>query len=172
VNQINIRNLCLIYKVRKTFYWSILNRSFDEFAIHRDRQGGWGCSCKPPSQWKRSWTIIVEISVDSKTMSHHKLIEPLLVKSWLQVLNSPTFDNVYTVLPRSIAPPFYLQPRLSPKFSSVPISPIKNTPLYCQTQIPPQVFRHKSRKTNLNSPVSTAHNYLLTAVYWSVIMEC
>jgi hypothetical protein len=37
---------------------------------------------------------------------------------------------------------------------------------------PPQVFRHKSRKTNLNSPVSTAHNYLLTAVYWSVIMEC
>jgi hypothetical protein len=106
VNQINIRNLCLIYKVRKTFYWSILNRSFDEFAIHRDRQGGWGCSCKPPSQWKRSWTIIVEISVDSKTMSHHKLIEPLLVKSWLQVLNSPTFDNVYTVLPRSIAPRF------------------------------------------------------------------
>ena len=37
---------------------------------------------------------------------------------------------------------------------------------------PPQVFRHKSRKTNLNSPVSTAHNYLLTAVYWLVIMEC
>ena len=30
---------------------------------------------------------------------------------------------------------------------------------------PPQVFRHKSRKTNLNSPVSTAHNYPLTAVY-------
>jgi hypothetical protein len=37
---------------------------------------------------------------------------------------------------------------------------------------PSQVFRHKSHKTNLNSPVSTAHNYLLTAVYWSVIMEC
>ena len=31
---------------------------------------------------------------------------------------------------------------------------------------------YKSRKTNLNSPVSTALNYLLTAVYWSVIMEC
>ena len=61
---------------------------------------------------------------------------------------------------------------LSPKFSSVPISPIKNTSLYCQIQLPPQVFRHNSRKTNLNSPVSTAHNYLLTAVYWSVIMEC
>ena len=59
-------------------------------------------------------------------------------------------------------PPFS---HLSPKFSSVPISAVKNTPLYCQTQLPPQVFRHKSRKTNLNSPVSTAHNYLLTAVY-------
>jgi hypothetical protein len=32
-------------------------------------------------------------------------------------------------------------------------------------------IRHKSRKTNLNSPVSTAHKYLFTAVYWSVIME-
>jgi hypothetical protein len=37
---------------------------------------------------------------------------------------------------------------------------------------PPQLCRHKSRKTNSNSPVSTAHNYHLTAVYWSVIMEC
>ena len=37
---------------------------------------------------------------------------------------------------------------------------------------PPQVFRHKSRKTNLNSTVSTTHNYLLTAVYWSEIKEC
>jgi hypothetical protein len=73
------------------------------------------------------------------------------------------------------APSVYRPPpfsHLSPKFSSVPISAFKNTPLYCQTQLPPQVFRHKSRKTNLNSPVSTAHNYLLTAVYWSVIMEC
>ena len=32
--------------------------------------------------------------------------------------------HTYTVLPRSIAPPpFYRQPHLSPKFSSVPISP-------------------------------------------------
>jgi hypothetical protein len=37
---------------------------------------------------------------------------------------------------------------------------------------PPQVFRYKSRKTNLNSPISTTHNYLLTAVYWSVMIEC
>ena len=33
-------------------------------------------------------------------------------------------------------------------------------------------FSDTSRKTNLNSPFSTAHNYLLTAMYWSVIMEC
>ena len=77
--------------------------------------------------------------------------------------------------PSVFRPPFYRQPRLLPKFSSVPISPIKNTLLYTAKlsyRHPPQVFRHKSRKTNLNSPVSTAHNYLLTAVYWSVIMEC
>jgi hypothetical protein len=65
-------------------------------------------------------------------------------------------------------------PVLSPKFSSVPISPIKNTRYTAKLSYrhPPQVFRHKSRKTNLNSPDSTAHNYLLTAVYWLVIIEC
>jgi hypothetical protein len=47
------------------------------------------------------------------------------------------------------------------KFSSVPISPITNTPLYCPTQLPPQLFRHKSRKTNSNSPVSTACGLVL-----------
>ena len=63
--------------------------------------------------------------------------------------------------------PLYRQPRLLPKFSSVPISPIKNTRYTAKLSYrhPPQLFRHKSRKTNLNSPVSTAHNYLLTAVY-------
>ena len=73
--------------------------------------------------------------------------------------------------PSVYRPPFY---RLSPTFTSVPISAITNTPLYCQTQLPPSAtaFQTQSRKTNLNSPVSTAHNYLLTAVYWSVIMEC
>ena len=76
--------------------------------------------------------------------------------------------NPYSA-PSVYRPPFS---RLSPNFSSVLLSPIKNTPLYCQTQLPPQVFRHKSRKTNLNSLVSTTHNYYLTAVYWSVIMEC
>jgi hypothetical protein len=44
----------------------------------------------------------------------------------------PTFGQMgyNTVLPRSIAPPFYRQTRLSPKFHT-------NTPLYCQTQLPP-----------------------------------
>ena len=77
--------------------------------------------------------------------------------------------NKTTVLPRSIAPRFIanLAYRQNSRLSRFP--PIKDTPLYCHL---PQVFRHKSRKTNLNSSVSTAHNYLLTAVYWSVIMEC
>ena len=60
---------------------------------------------------------------------------------------------IYTVLPRSIAPPppprppFYRQPRLSPKFSSVPISPVKNTPLYCQTQLPPSATGFQTQKS-------------------------
>jgi hypothetical protein len=76
--------------------------------------------------------------------------------------------------PSVYRPPFYRHTRLSPKFSSVPISPI-TIPRYTAKlsyRHPRQLFRHKSRKTNSNSPVSTAHNYLLTAVYWSVIMEC
>jgi hypothetical protein len=83
-------------------------------------------------------------------------------------------DYVYTVLPRSIAPCFiaklaYRQNSRLSRFPPLKI-PLYTTKLsYCH---PPHVFRHKSRKTNLNSPVSTAHNYLLTAVYWSVIMEC
>ena len=44
-------------------------------------------------------------------------------------------------------PPFYRQPRLSPKFSSVPISPIKNTPLYCQTQLPPSATGFQTQKS-------------------------
>ena len=69
--------------------------------------------------------------------------------------------------PSVYRPPFYRQPRLSPKFSSVPISPLKILRYTAKLSYrhPPQVFRHKSRTTNLNSPVSTAHNYLLTAVY-------
>ena len=66
--------------------------------------------------------------------------------------------------------PFYRQ---NSRLSRFP--PLKKIPRYTAKlsyRHPPQVFRHKSRKTNLNSPVSTAHNYFLTAVYWSVIMEC
>ena len=79
-----------------------------------------------------------------------------------------------TVLPRSIAPRFianltYCQNSRLSRFPPLKI-PCYNAKL--SYRHPPQVFRHKSRKTNLNSPASTAHNYLLTAVYWSVIMEC
>ena len=56
-----------------------------------------------------------------------------------------------------------------PDFPPFKIPRCTAKPSYCH---PPQVFRHRNRKTNLNSPVSTAHNYLLTAVDWSVIMEC
>ena len=45
------------------------------------------------------------------------------------------------------APSVYRQPRLSPKFSSVPISPIKNTPLYCQTQLPPSTTGFQTQKS-------------------------
>jgi len=73
----------------------------------------------------------------------------------------------YTVLPRSIAPRFianlaYRQNSRLSRFPPLKIPRYTAKLSYCH---PPQNFRHKSRKTNLNSPVSTAHNYLLTAVY-------
>jgi hypothetical protein len=73
----------------------------------------------------------------------------------------------YTVLPRSIAPRFianlaYRQNYRLSRFPPLKIPRYTAKLRYCH---PPQVFRHKSRKTNLNSPVSTAHNYPLTSVY-------
>ena len=78
-----------------------------------------------------------------------------------------------TVLPRSIAPRFIdnLAYRQNSRLSRFPPLKIPRYTAKLSYRHPPQVFRHKSRKTNLNSPVSTAHNFLLTAVYWSVIME-
>ena len=49
--------------------------------------------------------------------------------------------------PSVYRPPFYHQPRLSPNFSSVPISPIKNTPLYCQTRLPPSATGFQTQKS-------------------------
>ena len=75
----------------------------------------------------------------------------------------------WSIAPRFIANLAY------PQNSRLSRFPPLNIPRYTAKlsyRHPPQVFRHKSRKTNLNSPISTAHNYLLTAVYWSVIMEC
>jgi hypothetical protein len=93
---------------------------------------------------------------------------------WNEHLNLLVRIKLLKFISKYSAPSVYRQPRLSPKFSSVLISPIKNTLLHCQTQLPPSAtgFQTQSRKTNLNSPVNTNHNYLLTAVYWSVIMEC
>ncbi len=72
-----------------------------------------------------------------------------------------------TVLPRSITPRFIanLAYRQNSRLSRFPPLKIPRYTAKLSYRHPPQVFRHKSRKTNLNSPVSTAHNYLLTAVY-------
>jgi hypothetical protein len=81
----------------------------------------------------------------------------------------PTFGQMgyNTVLPRSIAPRFiaklaYRQNSRLSRFPPLQLPRYTAKLSYCH---PPQLFRHKSRKTNSNSPVSTAHNYLLTAVY-------
>ena len=71
--------------------------------------------------------------------------------------------------PSVYRPPFYRQ---NSRLSRFPPLKIPRYTAKLSYRHPPQVFRHKSHKTNLHSPVSTAHNYLLTAVYWSVIMEC
>jgi hypothetical protein len=95
-----------------------------------------------------------------------KLIQ-ISVKAWFKTENT-------TVLPRSIAPRFIANPayRQNSRLSWFPPLKIPCYTAKLSCRHPPQVFRHKSCKTNLNFPVSTAHNYLLTAVYWSVIMEC
>ena len=71
---------------------------------------------------------------------------------------------IYTVRPRSIAPSFLAYRQYS-RLSRFPPLKIPRYTAKLSYHHPPQVFRLKSRKTNLNSPVSTAHNYLLTAVY-------
>jgi hypothetical protein len=71
--------------------------------------------------------------------------------------------------PSVYRPPFYRQ---NSRLSRFPPLRIPRYTAKLSYRHPPQVFRHKSCKTNLNSPVSIAHNYLLTAVYWSIIMEC
>ena len=71
-----------------------------------------------------------------------------------------------------LSPPRFIAYRQNSRLSRFPPLKIPRYTAKLSYRHPPQVFRQKSRKTNLNSPVSTAHNYLLTAVYWSVIMEC
>ena len=72
-----------------------------------------------------------------------------------------------TVLPRSIGPRFIANLPYCQNFHLSRFHPLK-IPRYTAKlsyHHPSQVFRHKSHKINLNSPVSTAHNYLFTAVY-------
>jgi hypothetical protein len=107
----------------------------------------------------------------------HLYLMYLLAKSTLPLnIGKYNMNLIYirftcTVLPRSIAPRFIANRQNSHLSRFPPLNIPRYTAKlsYCH---PPQVFRHKSHKTNLNSPVSTAHNYLLTPVYWSVIMEC
>ena len=89
-------------------------------------------------------------------------------------LYTPLSQFLYTVLPRSIAPRFIanLAYHQNSRLSRFPPFKIPRYTAKLSYRHPPQLFRHKSRKVNLNSPISTAHNYLLTAVYWSVMMEC
>ena len=77
------------------------------------------------------------------------------------------YNNECTVLPLSIAPRFIanLAYRQNSRLSRFPPLKIPRYTAKLSYRHPPQIFRHKSRKTNLNSPVSIAHNYLLTAVY-------
>jgi hypothetical protein len=65
------------------------------------------------------------------------------------------FTIVYIVLPRSIAPRF-LAYRQNSRLSRFPPLKIPRYTAKLNYRHSPQVFRHKSRKTNLNSPVSTA----------------
>jgi hypothetical protein len=81
------------------------------------------------------------------------LSTPLVTGGWINWAFSSFLTS--TVLPRSIAPCFIanLAYRQNSRLSRFP--PLK---LPCYTakfsyRHPPQVFRHKSRKTNLNSPL-------------------
>ena len=87
---------------------------------------------------------------------------------------NPQIYITCTVLPRSIASRFIvnLAYRQNSHLSRFPPLKIPCYTVKLSYRHPLQVFWHKSRKTNLNSPVNTAHNYLLIAVYWSIIMEC
>ena len=83
--------------------------------------------------------------------------------------------DIYIQCSLGLSPPRFianLAYRQNSRLSRFPLLKIPRYTAKLSYRHLPQVFRHKSRKTNLNSPVSTAHNYLLTAVYWSVIMEC
>jgi hypothetical protein len=89
-----------------------------------------------------------------------KLVYLRIADQLKKVLN--TLTQLLYSAPSVYRPPFYRQ---NSRLSRFPPLKIPCYTAKLSYRHPSQVFRHKSRKTNLNSPVSTAHNYLLTAVY-------
>jgi hypothetical protein len=73
----------------------------------------------------------------------------------ISILKVPFTNN--TVLPQSIAPRFIanLAYRQNSRLSRFPPLKIPRYTAKLSYRYPPQVFRHKSHKTNLNSPVCT-----------------
>ena len=124
---------------------------------------------------KISWKFLFDLTTN--WISFLCILWPHLIYIWLAIRVFRGIlmkSNSATVLPRSIVPRFIanLAYRQNSRRSGFPPLKIPCYTAKLSYRHPPQVFKHKSRKTNLNSPVSTAHIYLLTVVYWSVIMEC
>ena len=75
------------------------------------------------------------------------MFDPIEFIKQLVIVPKLTINSHKSTCTVVFRPPFYRQPRLSPKFSSVPISPIKNTLLYCQTQLPPSATGFQTQKS-------------------------
>jgi hypothetical protein len=88
------------------------------------------------------------ISIQNMILFKYKLQHNKLSLIFFNILLHfiPLQKTVYSA-PSVYRPRFYRQPHLSPKFSSVPISPIKNTPLYCQNQLPPSATGFQTQKS-------------------------
>jgi hypothetical protein len=68
------------------------------------------------------------------------------------------YKEIYSA-PSVYRPPFYRQSRLSPKFSSVPISPITNTPLYFSWRLIKLQIWLRIKSTNVITRKVTTGNY-------------
>ena len=108
-------------------------------------------------------------SIQKLSLCHNIINSCFTPKTFVKLLIRPMlrYTTKHTVLPRSIAPRLIanLAYRQNSRLSRFPLSKIPCYTAKLSYRHPPQVFRHKSRKTNLNPPISTANNYLLTAVH-------